>query len=755
MIQNIKVGDMIGEFYKVLDIFGGNHQNNVEEESGLGVVYLAQNVETDELFALKTFQDRYIYELDTFDEFKFESLEWIKLNPHPNIVTAIIAEIIEDRPFLFLEPILPFNNKQKLNHYFNDPLTLKQILDWSIQFCHGMEFINKSGIKVHGDIKPSNILIFLDTVKITDFGLLELFENNNQNIIEKYYSLNNGQGTMEYMAPEAFDGTRNIESDVYSFGVVLFQLVNKGNSPFEDDGTGEWQKIHEKTIIPQINSILNNIIHKCLEKDPTNRYSSFKDLRYDLEILYNERFDDLYSPDLIELSEHVRQATLGHSYCIYGESKLFEASYEKALKSGDNYVHLMYATDLMSVNKFEEAKNHFKIVVNNYSTSDEEFIKKDSLYYDLGNAYRSINQIFDAMDCYNKSLNENKNHIKAKVNLGNCYRVVGDFEKSIEYYDEVLDEFPEFYEALYNKALSLYELHDFEEAEELFGKIDESLDNGQRFIDKSIIFSKIDSKKSLLELMQYFGKHEDVYSKYLLLELHLSMQKLDSAKTTYGDLLSMVEDKKDVQILASSLFYDYGYEDYSFEILENLRTSGSKKCKYESYLLKAHYIKNNNPKQANNLIDHIIKKSESKRQKSEAYNIKFICNNKSPNYLKEALKLNPYNKDANLNYIKYLLDNEKYSKIPNNIEKVKNKFKKEPEIYFLEGQFYYRQKEFKTAKNKFKLCLKYGKIDPLVYLYIRDCYIELENEEKAIEYEKYCVILDKDFLFSPLYKFTC
>ena len=755
MIQNIQVGDKIGEEFEVMTIFGGNHQQNIEDESGLGVVYLVRNIDTFEVHALKTFQDRYMNEIDTFDEFKFESLEWIKLNPHPNIVTAIIAEIIEDRPFLFLEPIIPFNNKQKLNHYFNDPLELKQVLDWSIQFCHGMEFINKSGIKVHGDIKPSNILIFLDTVKITDFGLLELFEDNNNHIIEKYYSINHGQGTKEYMAPEVFDGKRSVESDIYSFGVVLFQLVKNGELPFKDDGSHEWQEIHKNTIIPQIDSILNNIIHKCLEKYPNNRYSSFRELRQDLEKIYTERFDNLYSPELIKMDEYVHQATLGHSYSAYGEFDLFEKSYTKALESDDNYVHMMYATDLMTWNKFEDAKNHFKIVVDNYSNSDEEFIKKDSLYYNLGNAYQSLNQIFDAMDYYNKSLNENNNFIKAKVNLGNCYKIIGDFEKSIGYYDDVLEEFPKFYEALYNKALLLCELEDFEEAERIFDRIDENLDKGQRFIDKSMILARTDLKKSLLELLKYFGKYEDIYSKCLLLELHLSMRKFDSAKTTYSDLLLMVDEENYMRILASHLFYDYGYPEYSFEILEKLRTSGSKKCKFESYLLKAYYINNSNIKQTNSLINHIIKKSDSKRQKSEAYNIKFSYIEDNPKYLNAALKLNPYNRDVNLNYITYYLENEKYDKALNKIKSVKDKFKNDPDVYFLEGQIYFNQNDFETAKNKFKLSLKYGKIEPPVYLYIRDCYIKLNDEEKAIKYEGYCIYLDKDYLFRESYKFSC
>ena len=47
--------------------------------------------------------------------------------------------------------------RQCLDDYFDLGLSLEQILDWSIQFCYGMEFINENGIEYHGDIKPENM----------------------------------------------------------------------------------------------------------------------------------------------------------------------------------------------------------------------------------------------------------------------------------------------------------------------------------------------------------------------------------------------------------------------------------------------------------------------------------------------------------------------------------------------------------------------------------------------------------------------
>lgn len=755
MIKNIKIGDVLGEVFEVVMIFGGNEQINENDESGLGVVYLVRNIETDECHALKTFQDKFIYEENTFDDFKLESLEWIKLKPHPNIVSAIITTIIDERPFLILEPIVPVNGKQTLKHYLHDPLTLKQILDWSIQFCHGMEFINDSGIKVHGDIKPDNILIFFNRVKITDFGLLELFESTDENLVNQYYT-NNACGTLEYMAPEVFKGKRSVQSDIYSFGVVLYQLVNNGIKPFVNDDSKDWSEVHQNTIIPDLDSELNNIIHKCLEKTPYNRYHSFKELRIDLERIFNEKFDNLYNPNLIDIGDDAYYAMLGHSYCEYGELEKFEKSYEKSLKTNDNNARVMYASDLMNLGEFEKAKDNYEIVVKNLSKSENEIINKDHLYFNLGHAYHSLNQIFDAMKYYEKTLIENKDFIKAKVNLGNCYRLLGDYENSCKYYDEVLEIFPTFYEALYNKALLLCEHHQFDEAESLFSKIDEKTDDGQRFLDKSLIFSEFDKMKSLLELSKYLVKHDDVYSKYLLLDLHLAMGKFDLAKGIYDDLIFNSDNKNDIRILTSPCFYKHGHEEFALHILEELRVSGSKKCKYESYLLKANLIRDNDIHHTNRLLNHIIKKSTSNRQKTEAYNLKFTFNeSRHIRDIHQALKLSPNYRYAHLNYIKYYIDNKDWDKALGRINHSSKIFKNDAEIYFLHGQICWRLNQYEEAKHLFELSLKYGKIDIMVYFYIRDCYIKLDDENKAMEYEAYGIMLDKYSEYINLYQFSC
>ena len=60
------------------------------------------------------------------------------------------VQIIGERPFLIMEPVLPNQDgRQSLKDYLDVRLSLEQILNWSIQFCYGMEFIRDQGIKAH------------------------------------------------------------------------------------------------------------------------------------------------------------------------------------------------------------------------------------------------------------------------------------------------------------------------------------------------------------------------------------------------------------------------------------------------------------------------------------------------------------------------------------------------------------------------------------------------------------------------------
>lgn len=267
------------------------------------------------------------------------------------------VQIIGERPFLIMEPVLPNQDgRQSLKDYLDVRLSLEQILNWSIQFCYGMEFIRDQGIKAHGDIKPENLLIdYRNQLKVSDFGLLELFDSVSEDTIK---------GTFPYMAPETFNGNYNVQTDIYAFGIVLYQLLNNGKLPFnaKNNFLEEWQELHETKSIPSTEPPeFNNIIQKCLNKNPQNRYSSFKELRSHLETIFSKFSDnEIYVPESKEISEEWYDLSIAHSYAQYKQINLFKEYSKNLSKSENNNVLLEYGIDLIYIGEYWAAIKIFK-----------------------------------------------------------------------------------------------------------------------------------------------------------------------------------------------------------------------------------------------------------------------------------------------------------------------------------------------------------------------------------------------------------
>ena len=110
-----------------------------------------------------------------------------------------------------------------------------------------MEYACSRGVTPHRDIKPDNLMMTKDgTLKITDFGLAGLWEGAeagellpdgiDENRKGFTFIRRAGDkvvaGTPAWMAPEQFEGEADVRSDIYSFGIVMYQMINRGRTPF-------------------------------------------------------------------------------------------------------------------------------------------------------------------------------------------------------------------------------------------------------------------------------------------------------------------------------------------------------------------------------------------------------------------------------------------------------------------------------------------------------------------------------------------
>jgi tetratricopeptide (TPR) repeat protein len=310
-------GHVIAGRYKVYGLLGSG---------GFGHVYLVQSLQSGGVYALKTFRDKFLQDVQTRDRFRQEAATWIALDRHPNIVRANSVDELDGRLYIALEFVAPDEDgiNSLAGHLDRKPPDLNQSLRWAIQCCHAMEHGYAMGIRAHRDIKPTNILIGPDGVaKLTDFGLASAVDETGaaepwDESLAARIGLAAGEvtgvitGTPNYMAPEQFlpRTVCSERTDLYAFGVVLFRMASGGALPFQvarpRDSETSWVRfvqdiryLHERAPIPRLDSPLEPMLHGLLEKDPVGRYTSFAELRGDLEaLLYRQTGEAPERPQL-------------------------------------------------------------------------------------------------------------------------------------------------------------------------------------------------------------------------------------------------------------------------------------------------------------------------------------------------------------------------------------------------------------------------------------------------------------------------
>jgi eukaryotic-like serine/threonine-protein kinase len=257
---------------------------------GMGVVYRARDERLERDVALKVLPPGIFRDEAARKRFRKEALALSKLN-HPNIATIHDFDSQDGVDFLVMEFITGTTLSHKLR---SDGLSEKEVLSLGLQIASALEEAHEHGI-VHRDLKPSNIFLTpKNQIKILDFGLAVLLKPEEAADITLSDSDVTGiSGTLPYMAPEQLLGKpADTRSDIYSVGTVLFEMAT-GSRPFED----KVSTVLSNDIIykqpPRPASLRNNlsarleeIILKCLEKAPGDRYQSAKELVVDLRRLH-------------------------------------------------------------------------------------------------------------------------------------------------------------------------------------------------------------------------------------------------------------------------------------------------------------------------------------------------------------------------------------------------------------------------------------------------------------------------------------
>ncbi len=139
----------------------------------------------------------------------------------PRVVTVLDLQHTEDgTPFLVLEALDGRTLADELN---DGPLPVERVERLADDLLGGLAAAHKCGV-MHRDVKPSNILVFEDGYRITDFGIASVDDETATN--------GDLMGTLVYLAPERFQGTpATPRSDVFAAAAVLYEAL-AGHQPF-------------------------------------------------------------------------------------------------------------------------------------------------------------------------------------------------------------------------------------------------------------------------------------------------------------------------------------------------------------------------------------------------------------------------------------------------------------------------------------------------------------------------------------------
>jgi len=198
---------------------------------------------------------------------ELRSLNRIKQARHPFLLSIERIEIADDNLVIVTE-LADANLKQRFDQLLergHRGIPRQELLSYLSDAADGLDYIYSQFSLQHLDVKPENLLLVGDRVKVADFGLAK-------NIYDRSVSLVEGL-TPTYAPPEVFDGRPHRNSDQYSLAIVYQELLT-GQLPFDGTTAAQLasQHLHAAPILTPLPKGEQPVIARALSKDPEARF---------------------------------------------------------------------------------------------------------------------------------------------------------------------------------------------------------------------------------------------------------------------------------------------------------------------------------------------------------------------------------------------------------------------------------------------------------------------------------------------------
>jgi serine/threonine protein kinase/tetratricopeptide (TPR) repeat protein len=270
----------IGEF-EILDEIG---------RGGMGVIYRAREPHSGRIVALKCVLGYHVDSDQTLARFRREAETAARLD-HPNIMPVYhVGEDDDGLPF-FTMKFASGGSLARTRGTLHQDFRTSALL--TAKIARAVEYAHNQGV-LHRDLKPGNILLdHRQEPLVSDFGLAK-WQDTSTNLTRSLAIF----GTPGYIAPEQAEGPAALltpAADVYSLGAILFELLT-GRAPFlGEHALAVIRQAAEKTapklrsLAPHLDRDLETICARSLEREPSARYQSCRDLAQDLQNWLEDR----------------------------------------------------------------------------------------------------------------------------------------------------------------------------------------------------------------------------------------------------------------------------------------------------------------------------------------------------------------------------------------------------------------------------------------------------------------------------------
>ena len=253
-------GDVLSERYRIVGLLG---------RGGMGEVYRADDLKLKQAVALKFLPASLTANGAALARF-YKEVSVARQISHRHVCRVYDVGEYQGEHFISMEYVRGEELSSLLKRIGRLPQD--KALEVSRQLCAGLAAVHERGV-LHRDLKPANIM--LDEhgeVRITDFGIAALAEEDRREI----------SGTPAYMSPEQLEGQAlSAKSDIYSLGLVLYEVFT-GKKAFDAASLPDLlrQRRSDTTptspaqIVPELDPLVERVIFRCLERDLAKRPAS-------------------------------------------------------------------------------------------------------------------------------------------------------------------------------------------------------------------------------------------------------------------------------------------------------------------------------------------------------------------------------------------------------------------------------------------------------------------------------------------------